>query len=237
MFNSPTAQDVFGKNNQNLFGQFGMDPKGNNEAGAWARRNEQLVGTGLTNANDYALNTLGPAREANTNWLLAQLQPGNQQARDQRTATGMVNQGAALGNQQSTGAQARGYSPEYAQALRAMIQGNAQRNANTFLGGADQRMMQNQASAQGLIGDAMQNPWMQQFMQLAQLIEGRSQQNAADKAKGGLGGLMGMLGSILPMMGGMPGLKIPGVGGVPPTGTAFGQQSTQDGGTQWWTGN
>lgn len=201
MFNSnPNALDVYNKNDQNLFGQFGMNAKGNNESGAWARRNQQLVGSGLTQANDYSLNTLEPQRQANTNWLLAQLQPGNQQARDQRTATGMVNQGAALGNQQAMGAQARGYSPEYAQALRAIVQGSAQRNANQFLGGADQRMMQNQADAQGLIGQGMMNPFLQQFMQLAQLIEGRSQQNAADKARGGLGGLMGSLGSILPML-------------------------------------
>lgn len=208
MFNSPTAQDVFSYNKNNLFGQFGQDFKGNNESGKWARGNQQLVGTGLTQANDYSLNTLEPQRQANTNWLLAQLQPGNQQARDQRTATGMVNQGAALGNQQAMGAQARGYSPEYAQALRAIVQGSAQRNANQFLGGADQRMMQNQADAQGLIQQGMMNPFLQQFMQLAQLIEGRSQQNAADKARGGLGGLMGSLGSILPMLnlGGMGGL-------------------------------
>lgn len=200
MFNSPNASDVFSYNKGNLFNQFGMNAKGNNESGAWARRNQQLVGSGLTQANDYSLNTLEPQRQANTNWLLAQLQPGNQQARDQRTATGMVNQGAALGNQQAMGAQARGYSPEYAQALRAIVQGSAQRNANQFLGGSDQRMMQNQADAQGLIQQGMNNPFLQQFMQLAQLIEGRSQQNAADKARGGLGGLMGSLGAILPML-------------------------------------
>lgn len=196
-FKIPTAQDVYSKNNDALFGQYGMDPKGNNEAGAWARRNEQLVGHGLTSANDYA-NQLEPARQANLNYLLAMLSPGNAQAQTQRTVAGMQNQGAALGNQQGASAQAHGFSPEFAQAIRAMFAGNAQRNANQYAGNEDNRIMQNQANAQQLIQQGQQNPFLQQFLQLAQLIEGRSQQNAADRAAGSglgsLGSLVGMLG-------------------------------------------
>lgn len=195
----PNAQDVFNYDKANLFGQFGMDPKGNNESGAWARRNQQITGVGLTNANDYAVNTLEPARQSNLSFLLSQLNPGNVHAQTQQGAAGMINQGVSLGDQQAKAAGARGYSPEYMQAIRNAIAGNAQRSANQFIGGENQRLTQNAANAQGLISQGQQNPFQDLFMQLAQLIEGRSRQNAADKAAGSglgsIGQIIGMLGS------------------------------------------
>lgn len=194
---SPTAQDVFNYDKNNLFGQFGMDPKGNNESGAWARRNQQLTGYGLTNATDYAVNTLEPARQANLNYMLSMLNPGNVQAQTKSTAAGMVNQGRSIGNQEATAAMARGFSPEFAQAIRNTIAANAQRNANQYVGQQDQRMMQNQQSALGIIGNSQVSPLLQQFLALAQLIEGRNAQNQKEKAAGSglqsIGSLIGML--------------------------------------------
>ena len=200
MFNSPTAQDVFANNKQNLFGQFGMDPKGNNESGAWARRDQQLTGAGLTNATDYAVNTLEPARQNNLNFLVSQNQPGNLAAKTQRDVTGMLNRGSALGDQQAKSAAARGYSPEFAQAIRAIIQSGAQRNANAYAGAENQRQNENALALNSLIQQGQQNPFLQQFMALAQLIEQRHQQNQAEKAQGGLGGLFGSLGQIASMI-------------------------------------
>jgi hypothetical protein len=203
MFNSPNAQDVFSNNRENLFGQFGMDWKGDNESGAWARRNQQVIGSGLTNANAYAANTLEPARQNNLNNVIGMLSPGNVQAKTQRVAQGMVNQGASIGEQQAKAAQARGYSPEYAQAVRALLASRGQRAANEHIAGEDERLMQNAMIGADIISKSQQNPFLQQFMALAQLIEGRSAQNKADKEKGGLGGILGTLGSLAGMAGGM----------------------------------
>lgn len=211
-YKPPTKTDVYNYDKGNLFTQFGMDPKGNNESGKWARGNQQITGYGLTDANDYAVNTLEPARQANLSNLLAMLQQGNVQAQTQRNSQAMLQQGQGIGNQQAAAAQASGLSPEFIIALKNAAIGNAQRNANQYIGGENQRLMQNQMNAQGLIQQGQQNPFAQLFLQLAQLIEGRSAQNAADKAAGS--GL-GQLGQLVGMLGG---------GGF---GNLFGQQKQQ----------
>jgi hypothetical protein len=192
----PNSQDVYGYNKDALFGQFGMDPKGNNESGAWARRNQQLVGSGLTDANSFALNTLEPARQGNLASILAYLSQGNEQARTQRNSQAMANQGKAQGDQSANAATARGFSPEYAEAIRALLTGNAQRSANQYVAGEGERVAQNSMNLGQILQQSQQNPFLQQFMALAQLIEGRHQQNQSEKSQGGLGGILGSLGQI-----------------------------------------
>lgn len=207
-----TSSDIYGNNKQALFGQFGMDPKGNNESGRWGRQNQQLVGTGLTNANDFAVNQLEPARQNSLQSLIARAQAGNLQAQTMRNSQQMVNQGREAGGQAAQGAYARGLSPEYQASLQNAIMGNAQRNANQYIGEEDQRLAQLQSALQQMIRDNQQNPFLGQFISLAQLIEQRYQQNQQDKMQGGLGGLGSIIGNVLPMIGSFGGAGNPAIG-------------------------
>jgi hypothetical protein len=194
---NPNSEDVFSGNWENLFGQYGMDPKGNNESGAWARRNQQLTGAGIT--------------------LLPYLSAGNTQQRVKQQADMMAKRGDLAGMKQASLAGGAGFSPEYQQALRQMASGKAQRNANEYIANTDEQVGQNAGMLNDIMARAQQNPFLPQFLALAQLIEGRHAQNNAEQQQGGLGGMLGSIGQLMGMFGGIPGLGGLG-GGKPPQG-------------------
>jgi hypothetical protein len=208
---------VFSGNWENLFGQYGMDPKGNNESGAWARRNQQLTGAGMTGATDFAVNFLEPGRQANLRTLLPYLSAGNTQQRVKQQADMMAKRGDLAGMKQASLAGGAGFSPEYQQALRQMASGKAQRNANEYIANTDEQVGQNAGMLNDIMARAQQNPFLPQFLALAQLIEGRHAQNNAEQQQGGLGGMLGSIGQLMGMFGGIPGLGGLG-GGKPPQG-------------------
>lgn len=213
----PTAQDVFNPDkkarDEALFGQYGMDSGGDNEAGAWGRRNEQLMGAGLTRANDFSLNFLEPGRQANLTNLMAYLQPGNTAERVKRQAQLIATRGAQLGNKQASMAGGQGFSPEYQAALRQMFAGKAQRQGNEYMGTTDEQTAQNSMALNQIIQQGQNNPFLPQFLALAQLIEGRSGQNKADQAQGGFGGILGSIGQIAGMFPGAQWANMFGGGG------------------------
>ena len=191
----PTAQDIYSDNKDALYNQFGLNPKGTNEGRPLARRMNQVVGYGLADSIGYGVNTLEPARQNALNYAIGMANPGNVQARTRRNATSMVQQGQALGSQEAKNARARGYSPEYAQAIRALLANRGQRQANQHVGQEDERMMQNQMGLTQMIGQNQVSPLMGQFMDLYNLIQGQPKPEEPSDMEN----FMGMAGSILPL--------------------------------------
>ncbi len=176
-----------------LFGQFGMDPKGNNEIGAWARRTGQLAGYDFANQLAFQANNWTPWRQNLARQMMAWSQPGNFQAQTALMQQGAMNQGYQLGNQASRELLARGYNQSAADAVRLAMLGKAQRQANSYLGNEYERYMQQMTQLAPLLGSlSIADPSM--MLNLGQFIEGRSAANEAARRQGGLAGLGNLIG-------------------------------------------
>lgn len=195
-----TYQDLLTNNKGNLFSQYGMNPKGDNEGGAWARRTMQPVGAGLANQALFASNELEPARQSAYRYLMALSQPGNQEGVTNRLQNEAKTAYGNAGAQASQGAAMHGLSPEFAQALEAGFRLAGTGAANDALLGEQDRKANAMSMLAQMASQGQQSPLLQLFQSLFQDIEGRSQANKADRANGGLGGILGSLGSIASMI-------------------------------------
>lgn len=186
-----------GARNQALYGQFGMDPKGNNEVGAWARRLSQGVGLGAAQQVANWTNNTVPWGINTANYLQSWLSPGTRQARIQNQA-GMINaQGRRSGDIAAQQILGQGGTQDQALALRAAALGRAQDASNQLVSTDLERLAQEQAALAPLISQLGGLSGLEPLLALGQFNEMRYRQNAQDKAQGGLGGLFGSLGGIL----------------------------------------
>lgn len=202
-----TLQDLISpdkkQRNSTLFGQFGMDPKGNNEIGAWARRAGQLAGYDFANQLAFQANNFTPWRQNLAQQMMAWSMPGNFQAQTALMQQAALDQARQLGGQASRELLANGYSQQAADAVRMAMLGKAQRQANSYLGNEHERYMQQMSQLAPLLSSlSIADPSL--MLNLGQFIEGRSAANeAAKKQRGiaGLGGLFGMISNFLPVPG------------------------------------
>lgn len=189
--------------NQALFGQFGMDANGNNEVGAWARRIAQPLGYNAASRAAF-MNQLEPQRQAAIDGYIQSLLPENIEA-----------QARAVGNQFLAAAPAEGEDMARQLAFDNMGLG-AQEGArilanNRAIDARNKYLLAlyspegRQQSFNNMIGayNQAQDLNLNNLLSTGQFIEQRYQQNAADRARGGLNGLVGTLGGFAGMASGM----------------------------------
>lgn len=191
-----TYQDILGNNKDNLFKQYGMDPKGNNEGGAWARRIMQPVGAGLADQAIFAANELEPARQSAYRWLMSQLAPGAQEAQTATMQRQVRSKAGSAGRQSSAGALMHGLSPEYAQAILDSFNLAGTEGANDVLFSEQGRKNDAATAIAKMATQGQDAPLAQLFQMLFGDIEQRHQQNQAERSQGGLGGVLGTVGQL-----------------------------------------
>lgn len=201
------ASDILDPNkdqrNQTLFKNFGMDPNGNNEIGAWLRRLAQ--GSGYQAAQGIGFqNQLEPQRQGAISALVNSANPSNMVAQAQASGQGLVNQGSQYGQQSANNLAHLGLGAGAQAGAMQQSANQGQMGANNLLYQANSPQAQ-QMALQSLLAAISQAPGagLNQLLQMFGPIETRQQANYAQHQNGGLAGIGGILGSVLPGIGGL----------------------------------
>lgn len=221
----PTINDYLSKiGRSSLFTRFGMDPKGNNEVGAWVRAIAQGLGYNTANRTSF-LTGLEDQRQAAINDAIAQASPENMYANaNEAKARLLANAGEeGAANASLLRTYGLGQGAQAGAALQA--RNNAIRQGNdylTYLGSPEGRdsMTRSRLNA---IGYA-ENTGLDPLLNAGSFIEARHARNSAEKAAGGMGGLMGTIGQFAGMI---PGASnyLPLLGGDRSASLAFANSS------------
>lgn len=191
------------KRNQALFGQFGMDPNGNNEVGAWARRIAQPLGYNAASRVAF-MNQLEPQRQAVMSSYINSLMPENiysqAAAMRNRLQGGVAGQGQDLAHMLElqglgAGAQAGAY-------LHAQNQATDAANQYLMALASPEGRQQSYANLMNAYNQA-QDLNLENLYNTGNFIEQRYQQNQADRKGSGLGGILGTIGGLAGMAGGL----------------------------------
>lgn len=196
--NMITTQDILSGNRQNLFGNYSMDAKGNNEVGAWLRRLSQGAGENAAYGLGFQ-NSLEPQRESAITGLINNLNPANQVANAQGVGQSLIRQSANQGTQNAARLAQMGFGAgtQGGAVQDALNQGTRANNAAIFQANSPQAQTQ---SLQDILMAIQQAPGqgLNQLLQMFSPIETRQQANYAQHQNGGLGGAFGgLLGTAL----------------------------------------
>lgn len=234
----PNLRDLLANSNT-PWSAYGMDRRGNNEVGAWARRIAQLQGYNALQREAF-LTELDPYRRASILSTIEANQPGamwaNADATMARLNAGAAEQGDAAAND----LKAAGLGAGAQAGARLQARNKVNRLGNdylTYLGSPEGTgaMNRNVMGALGYAQDTRTDP----LLNTGHFIEGRSAANEAARRAGGLNSWVPQVAQFAGMFsGGMPNYlgAISGAGGGSTPQVAFGQQSYPDGGPRWWTG-
>lgn len=200
-FTAPQFSDYLTKEGRNsLYTRFNMDPKGNNEVGAWIRAISQGMGYNVANRTAF-LAQQEAARQAAIEDAIAQSSPENMYANAGEAKARLL----ATANEEGAGdaATARQFGLGAGAQAGAVLarRNNAIRQGNdylTYLGSPEGRdaMTKTRLNA---IGYA-ENTGLDNLLNAGSFIEQRHRQNASEKAAGGLNGFISTAGQLAGMI-------------------------------------